>query len=268
MKRTLLLTFSALMWLGVQAAAETTGDKDYQAGRWDPIHFKPAIEQATDEQCLECHREVLDKQVREQSLAGVKAAEALAWYQTVGTYQGDQETFHRRHLVTEYATQVMDLKCNTCHQGNDPRDEAGMSHAEGDPTLNHYRKHVDPNLCLKCHGQFPYQIMAVPGPWPEFGHVFQDNCLLCHVTFRTNRHQVNYLKPEAIEALGKQDADTCYGCHGGRSWYRISYPYARHPWPGMAEAVPDWAKGRPAQSEARFLVGIKQPQAPKQGDKP
>lgn len=268
MYRTLLLSVSALAWLTVQAASETTGAQDYQTARWDPIHFKPAIEQAADEQCLVCHREVLDSQVRDQSPAGVKAADALAWYQTVGTYQGDQETFHRRHLVTEYATQVMDLKCNTCHQGNDPRDEAGMSHAEGDPTLNHYRKHVDPSLCLKCHGQFPYQLMAIPGPWPEFGQVFQDNCLLCHVTFRTNRHQVNYLKADAIEELGKQDADTCYGCHGGRSWYRISYPYARHPWPGMAEAVPDWAKDRPTQSEARFLVGIKSPQAPKQGEKP
>ena len=35
---------------------------------------------------------------------------------------GEQETFHRRHLVTDYAREVMDLRCNTCHQGNDPRE--------------------------------------------------------------------------------------------------------------------------------------------------
>jgi hypothetical protein len=98
--------------------------------------------------------------------------------------------------------------------------------------------------------------MGIPGPWPEFGAAFQNNCLLCHVTFRTNRHRVNYLKPDAIEDLAKEDSDVCFGCHGGRAWFRIAFPYPRHPWPGMAEAVPDWAKVRPSESEARFLVGI------------
>ena len=138
-----------------------------------------------------------------------------------------------------------------------------MSHAGGDSTLTQ-RKHVDPNTCLMCHGQFTYQNMGVPGPWPEFGAAFQNNCLLCHVTFRTNRHQVNYLKADAIEELAKEDADVCYGCHGGRAWYRIGFPYPRHPWPGMAEAVPDWAKDRPAESEARFLVGASKPNAEQQ----
>jgi hypothetical protein len=36
----------------------------------------------------------------------------------------------------------------------------------------------------------------------------------------------------------------------------------------MAEAVPDWAKDRPKQSEARFLLGNKESQAPEQGEKP
>ena len=47
--------------------------------------------------------------------------------------------------------------------------------------------------------------------------------------------------------------DTCFGCHGGRSWYRIAYPYPRNAWPGMPTDMPDWARDRPTQSEARFL---------------
>ena len=61
----------------------------------------------------------------------------------------------------------------------------------------------------------------------------------------------------AIEAAGQQNADTCYGCHGGRQWYRISYKYPRHPWPGMPTDLPDWAKGRPTESDARFLPTAK-----------
>jgi hypothetical protein len=46
----------------------------------------------------------------------------------------------------------------------------------------------------------------------------------------------------------------CYGCHGGRQWYRISFPYPRHSWAGMPEETPDWAKNRPTESEARFRI--------------
>lgn len=254
----LLAILCALAAVSAQADTQTLQGLSYDEARWHPLHFKPASESATDEQCLACHAEVLEKSVRQETLAGITASEALAWYQTLDTYQGEQETFHRRHLVTDYANEVMDLKCNTCHQGNDPREETAMSHAGGDPTLTQ-RKHVDPNLCLLCHGQFPYQSMGVPGPWLEYGHAFQNNCLLCHVTFRTNRHNVNYLKPEAIEALAKEKEDVCFGCHGGRAWYRVSYPYPRHAWPTMATVVPEWAKDRPTESEARFIVGVTQP---------
>ena len=41
-----------------------------------------------------------------------------------------------------------------------------------------------------------------------------------------------------IEELGAKSGDSCYGCHGGRAWYRIAYPYARNPWPGMPEGTP------------------------------
>lgn len=266
--RLFLALISMLVWATVQADPQATTDLDYEQARWHPLHFKPAIETASDEQCLECHAEVLEASVRAVSPAGVTATEALAWYQTLDTYEGDQETLHRRHLVTDYAKQVMDLKCNTCHQGNDPREETAMSHADGDPTLTQ-RKHVDPNVCLMCHGQFPYQTMGVPGPWREFGVAFQNNCLLCHAAFRINRHNVNYLKPQGIEDLAKEKEDVCFGCHGGRSWYRISFPYPRNPWPGMAEPAPEWAKDRPVQSEPRFLIGVTKPEAqtPQQGEK-
>lgn len=226
--------------------------EDYLAAKWDPIHFKPAINQATDAQCLKCHKEILDRKVRAASPAGVKASEALAWYQTLDTYKGDQETFHRRHLLGDYAKQVMDLKCNTCHQGNDPREETANSSATGDSTLTQ-RKMVDPNICLMCHGQFPAQYMGIPGGWRQSGKLFNNTCLTCHASIRTHRHRVNFLKPQNIEKLGAKDSDVCFGCHGGRAWYRISYPYPRHAWKGMAPQVPDWAKGRPTESQPRFL---------------
>ena len=250
---------------GLLASAQglATAPPSYQQARWDPIHFQPAIASATDEQCLACHKEVLEPSISPQSPAGVKAAETLAWYQTLSTYAGDQETFHRRHLVTPLAQELMAMKCNTCHQGNDPREETANSSATGSPDLIQ-RKHVNPDICLMCHGQFPWQNMAgLPGPWSEFGNIFQDNCnTACHgAVFRTVRHQVNYLKPEAIEKAGSENGDVCYGCHGGRSWYRISFPYPRHAWPNMPPGTPDWAKDRPSTSEARFLEGVKAPAA-------
>jgi hypothetical protein len=72
--------------------------------------------------------------------------------------------------------------------------------------------------------------------------------------FRLNRHKVSYLKAKSIEDVAKLSSDVCYGCHGGRAWYRISYPYPRHAWPGMDPAVPEWAKNRPAESDARYSL--------------
>lgn len=229
---------------------------DHLRATYDPIHFKPAIEQATDEQCLACHREILADTVRETSPAGVRAAASLAWYQQMSTYAGGQDTFHRRHLVTPLARELMDLRCTTCHQGHDPRDEAPGSSASAAPQANGdftLRKQVNvETTCLKCHGQMPVQLMGLPAPWPEAKAMFGNDCLTCHAAIRTERHQVSYLNAAAIEAAGAKNSDVCYGCHGGRAWYRISYPYPRHAWPGMPAEVPDWAKDRPTESEARF----------------
>jgi hypothetical protein len=235
--------------------------RDLERATYDPNHFKPAIESARDEQCLACHREVLEDRVREASPAGVRAAASKAWYQQLATYGGDQETFHRRHLVTPLARELMSLSCTTCHQGNDPRDEAPGTSATGTPQSDTgftLRKVVNvETTCLKCHGPMNVAVMGLPTPWPESRETFGNSCLVCHSAIRTSRHQVSYLKAEAIEAAGQKDADTCYGCHGGRSWYRVPYPYPRHAWEGMAPETPEWARDRPTQSEPRFALPAK-----------
>lgn len=233
---------------------------NYLRAVYSPLHFQPAAAKATDAQCLACHGEILADKVRTASPAGIRTADTLARYQQLSTYQGDQETFHRRHLVTPYAARVMNLHCNTCHQGHDPREEAQGSSATTpgqDDRAFTLRKQVNvETTCLKCHGQMPWQNMNLPGPWPEIRQAFGNSCMKnCHESIRTERHQVTYLKAAAIEAAGRDDDDVCYGCHGGRAWYRIGYPYTRHPWPGMPDVTPAWAKDRPTESEERFQPG-------------
>lgn len=225
---------------------------DYERARWDPIHFKPQIDSATDEQCLECHRPILERRVLTMSPAGLPADATLAWYQTLDTYTGPQETFHRRHMVTPLAQRLMNMRCNTCHQGHDPREEAVIP-PDQEADAFALRKSISPQTCLMCHGQFPAQLMGLTGPWEESGKVFGYNCLTCHAAIRHVRHEVNYLNAGEIEVAGRESSDSCYGCHGGRSWYQISYPYPRHAWPGMSPTTPEWAASRPTESEARFL---------------
>ena len=242
-----------------QPATTAIPNKSYDEARWDPIHFKPAIDSASNEQCLGCHREILERNVLDKSPAGVRANETLAWYQTLGVYEGNQQTFHQRHLTGPLATKLMDLECNFCHQGNDPREEAPATSASNQSDTGYaLRKMVDPETtCLRCHGDMNWINMGIPGSWAENGKLFQDNCMTCHAAIRTNRHQVTYLKADAIEEAGKEDSDSCYGCHGGRKWYRTEYPYPRHPWPGGGDAVPDWAKERQTESEPRFQLSNK-----------
>ena len=231
---------------------------DYLRSTYSPLHFRPAAELASDAECLACHREVLDDRVQAKSPAGLEARNSLAWYQRVSTYTGDQETFHRRHLTTPLAKQLMNLQCNTCHQGHDPREEAPGSSATGpgaDEAAFTLRKQVNPETtCLKCHGQMNWQVMGLPGPWQEVRDQMGNDCLACHANIRTSRHKVSYLNAAAIEEAGKGNAEVCHGCHGGRAWYRLPYPYPRHPWPNMPGDIPDWAKDRPGYSEARFAL--------------
>lgn len=250
--------------------------KSYPRAVWTPLHFTPAIDTATNEQCLTCHQEILKAKVREVSPAGLAAADTTAWYQTLDTYAGKQETFHARHLKTPLAKEVMNLTCNFCHRGHDPREEMPGSSATttaaalGDFT---FRKTVNPSkTCLLCHGRYPQEVMTgVEGSWPEARKTIEDasspdtqnGCLVCHnmdAGIRTVRHQVSYLKADAIEARAKKgSSDLCYGCHGGRAWYRISYPYPRHPWKDMPDEMPDWAKSRPTASDPRYALDKKTP---------
>ncbi len=148
----------------------------------------------------------------------------------------------------------MNLRCNTCHEGNDPREEAPIPPTDKDAGFT-LRKMVNPETtCLKCHSQHNYKVMNLPGPWEDTREAMGNSCVGCHAAFRTTRHQVNYLNAEEIEKAGQENADACYGCHGGRSWYRIAYPYPRHAWPNMTPETPDWAKDRPTESEPRFQL--------------
>jgi len=72
---------------------------------------------------LAYHQEILEKKPLETSPSGVKTSDSLAWYQTLDFYSGEQDSFHRRHLVTPMAKELMDLKCNSCHQGSNPQHE-------------------------------------------------------------------------------------------------------------------------------------------------
>jgi len=193
----------ALLLAGVFAVALGAGDalagkakkKDYLRDRWDPIHFRPNIDRATNEQCLACHKEILTRKPRKVS-----------------------------------------LKCNFCHRGNDPREEAPGSHAENVKDAGYtLRKMVDPEkTCLRCHGKFPFEFMeGLEDDWSKIRQDFEDEetkngCLAaCHgETFRTVRHQVTYLKPKNIEKLAKMK--------------------------DVVPETPEWAKNRPTQSEARY----------------
>ena len=147
----------------------------------------------------------------------------------------------------------MNMRCNTCHQGHDPREEAPVPPDSANESFT-LRKQVNPNTCLMCHGQFAYELMGLPSEWHTSSDMFGNNCMLCHAAIRTKRHQVNFLNAAEIEKAGMENSDVCYGCHGGRSWYRIAFPYPRHSWPGMPEQTPDWAKQRPTESQPRFLI--------------
>jgi len=241
-------------------AAEKSGE--HLAATYSKWHTPEKMLAARDADCLQCHQEILEGKPRKQSPAGLPAQKTQAWYQvTLSTYEGEQARFHWRHLQSPFAKQVMKLSCNTCHTGHDPRDETVGSSATApglETSFFRLRKTVNPEItCLKCHGQFPNEIMGLPDKWHKIAETMNNDCMVCHATIRTNRHNVTYLKKEAIETAGKANADVCYGCHGGRAWYRISYPYPRHPWPGMPEEIPEWAKNRPTESEARFQQAAK-----------
>lgn len=249
--------------------AEVDAGIDYERARFHPLHFPPNAAEASNAECLVCHKEVLDHTPRASSPAGLGADQTLAWYQTLDTYEGDQQSFHYRHLESDFAKQVMNLECSFCHKGNDPREEspdmvptrAALS-APKTPEFT-LRKMVNPSeTCLLCHGDFPYEVMDLEGPWHEVREDMEwpeapNGCMSCHAeTFRTNRHAVSYLNAETIEKLAREgSSDTCYGCHGGRQWYRTAYPFPRHPWPGMdPDEVPDWAVDRPTASDPEYAL--------------
>jgi hypothetical protein len=240
---------AAIFWLRPTSAPAPAREAsiDYLRSTYSPLHFRPAAETARDDECLACHREVLDDRVRDKTPFGRAADATLADYQRLSTYGGGQDTFHRRHMVTPLARKLMNLRCNTCHLSHDPRDEAQGSSASQPASDASFtlRKQVNVEaVCLKCHGQMNWRVMKLGAPWPKVREEKPNGCFDCHDKTRTVRHQVPYLDADAIEAAGRENSDVCYGCHGGRAWYRISYPFTRHPWPSMPEKTPEWAKER------------------------
>jgi len=259
----------------VAAVRQRAAQADLQRATWDELHTFPASATASDAACLVCHQEVVTARPRAVSPAGLRAADTLAWYQTLDTYAGDQQSFHWRHLRSPLAQQVMNLQCTFCHQANDPREEsphalrreasaaapvsADASRAFAPPfTL---RRTVNTTeTCLRCHGAFPAEVMGLSEPWHALREGLEsaetpNGCLTCHAQDqRTVRHRVNYLFAGDIERAAQTSSDVCFGCHGGRQWYRISYPYTRHPWPGMPDETPDWARDRPRETDPRFAI--------------
>ncbi len=254
----------------VAALRQEIQSLDHERARYHPLHFAPLIEKASDAECLVCHQEILTRKPLPQSPAGLNAIDTLAWYQTLDTYEGDQQTFHWRHIESPFAKKVMNLQCNFCHKGNDPREEspdmvptaAAFSADAAKPAFT-LRKMVNPSeTCLLCHGAMPdpVNIMGLGGPWHEVRGDLEsedapNGCLTCHEElFRTVRHRVIYLKAASIEEVAKSGSDSCHGCHGGRAWDRNSYPYPRNPWPDMDPETPEWAIGRPTESDPQFQL--------------
>lgn len=85
----------------------------------------------------------------------------------MSTYQGAQDTFHRRHLTTEYATKVMQMRCTTCHEGS-PRATKPPTRPPTTRTVALTLQNGQPRDFLS---QVPreddHEIMGLPGPWNE-----------------------------------------------------------------------------------------------------
>src|SRR5574343_1226112 len=104
----LLLAAVAGLFLGLEVREELAlGPEGTVTGAilasHHPLHARPAVETASDAQCLACHASVLEARPRAVSPAGIPASSRRAAYQETPTYQGEQESFHRRHLVTPLA---------------------------------------------------------------------------------------------------------------------------------------------------------------------
>ena len=150
----------------------------------------------------------------------------------------------------------MNLRCHLPPGARSARGGAGIvatasPQATTDFTL---RKQVDvETTCLKCHGQMNTVIMGLPGPWPESKASVRNGCLTCHaISARPPSGDLPECQRPS-KRPGRNNADTCYGCHGGRAWYRIAYPIRATPGRHAGRRA-GLGKGQPTQSEARFQL--------------
>ena len=207
-----------LLVLGSAAGA----DSDPRSVRhWEILSRSAAIPEgdSADGRCRACHGQLLVAP-RAESPAGLSSEIGKAPYQRLNTYAGGQENFHSRHRSGQYALQVMRFQCQDCHPGRDPRLPALFRDDPRHPQM--LRKKVDPVLCVNCHGRFPDHRAAFVGPWEQARAYFDGNCMVCHAADVGRRHASPLLVREAIERLGRNAGDVCYGCHGGRAWYAVS----------------------------------------------
>jgi hypothetical protein len=215
----LFLFGAALLVVGGTSVAEV--DPEYERHRrlWERSHFPPG-EDSLDGRCLGCHADVLEQAPRRAMPAGALPEGLLPPYQRLATYDGGQASFHWRHRRSSYAQSVMRMRCQSCHRGRDPRLPEVHRHEREFPVA--LRKRVHPNLCVNCHGRFPDHRAAFDGDWPAVRQRFDGNCLVCHEGDSARRHHNPLLDREAVEAQARDSGDVCYGCHGGRAWYRVS----------------------------------------------
>lgn len=214
-----LLLFTCLPNLTTAETADPGFDP--RKAQWNDVHFPPQVDQVPDQTCASCHRALLTQAVREASPAGLSRDDAAAWYQSLNTYAGPQLTFHERHLTAPYAREVLRMACRDCHRGHDPRERAVIPDSPERPLA--LRKRVHPGICLRCHGQFPDHQPLLGNDWRAERADFDNDCRVCHAADRARRHTSPWLDAARIESLAIGNGDVCYGCHGGRAWYRVAY---------------------------------------------
>lgn len=135
---------------------------------------------------------------------------------------------HTAHLTSP----LLKMTCVTCHESVDME--------EGSAAL--LRKQVNPELCVRCHGQFP-----------DHGRITKartTSCVLCHGTQIANR-QLNYavrmkeLGADAYVNMEAVNGDNCLTCHGDKAWFAVSSgELAEEPESGAAgqpqQPLPEW----------------------------
>jgi hypothetical protein len=177
---------------------------------YSPLHFKPAIDTATDAQCLACHKEVLEDKPRVASPAGVRAADSIAWYQRTSTYSGEQDSFPSPAPGDADGAGLDEPALHHLPSGPGPaRGSAGLL-GDGDapdrsPASPCASRSIRKPPASSATASFrPRRSWACPARGPRSRTCSRTTAWRCHAAIRTNRHQVSYLNADAIEAAARE----------------------------------------------------------------